>query len=431
MKTLLLNGQYENQPVLEKAQSLFEEKLKQKNFQVESIRLSDKKIAPCAGCFKCWLGREPGVCVIKDDVEPILSSFANCDLAIWLTPVVFGGYSFQLKKALDRFIPMVSPLLTMINDEMHHVKRYEKYPRVICLGWQPEIYLAGQYVFKSMFIRNTINMHSPSAEAGVVTPENQDNLEEIIENLIYRVIMEPRQMQVKNKQVTILVGSPKKKGSSSQNIAGFIREEFEKYESGAEIVHLLSSMEKPENENSLVENFEKSDIIFYVGPLYVDSIPSRAIKALEVIHSKFKNSEKARKFIAISQCGFAEDYQNGPAIRILEQFARQTNLQWAGGFTVGAGGALQDKKIGSFLPAKNMVKALEMAVEALVKNKPIPERAFYLFSSPLMPQSLYSVIGNLMFRWEAFSKAGVKDLNKQPYKIEKNEKTAGQDKISE
>ncbi|MHA2001037.1 MAG: hypothetical protein ACTSVU_02975 [Promethearchaeota archaeon] len=55
---------------------------------------------------------------------------------IYFTPITFGGYSSTLKKALDRQICILSPYFRKVNGEIHHKKRYNKYPSLIGIGYQ-------------------------------------------------------------------------------------------------------------------------------------------------------------------------------------------------------------------------------------------------------------------------------------------------------
>ena len=57
------------------------------------------------------------------------------DLRIFVTPIVFGGYSYELKKALDRQIGTLLPFVKKEkNGETHHPSRYDKQPRFVVVG---------------------------------------------------------------------------------------------------------------------------------------------------------------------------------------------------------------------------------------------------------------------------------------------------------
>ena len=89
----------------------------------ELIDTTDKNISHCIGCNYCWL-KTPGICMIKDDYEPILKRMIEAE-QIWLiADTKFGFVSYQAKNIIDRIMPMVTMYLKMENGQMRHVMRY-------------------------------------------------------------------------------------------------------------------------------------------------------------------------------------------------------------------------------------------------------------------------------------------------------------------
>jgi multimeric flavodoxin WrbA len=78
----------------------------------ELILLRQKDIKLCRGCLTCEVGRDqkPGVCVIKDDMSPLLAKMLEADGIVFGTPVYFYMLSGLLKNFLDRTVP-IWPLL--------------------------------------------------------------------------------------------------------------------------------------------------------------------------------------------------------------------------------------------------------------------------------------------------------------------------------
>ena len=69
--------------------------------------------------------RTPGACVVKDDMQGIFRALVASDLLVLATPVRFGSYCAQLKKVVDRFQPLMVPIYTVRDDEMHFRGRYD------------------------------------------------------------------------------------------------------------------------------------------------------------------------------------------------------------------------------------------------------------------------------------------------------------------
>ena len=74
--------------------------------EVEIVRVIEKAVAPCRGCFGCWQ-RMDGHCVIDDDQNGILDAYRAADLIIWSFPLYCYGMPSHLKAVLDRTIPLV------------------------------------------------------------------------------------------------------------------------------------------------------------------------------------------------------------------------------------------------------------------------------------------------------------------------------------
>ncbi len=167
MKALILDGSKWGDEVLETAHNIVKETLEGMSWEVNSFVLRDIKIAPCLGCFDCWL-KTPGICVTNDAGRNTTSVAVQSDLWIFLTSVTFGGYSFELKKAVDRFLPIFIPVFTKVNGEVHHRLRYKKHPKLIGIGHS--IHESRNYddIFKKLISRNAINFRSPSQSAEIL-----------------------------------------------------------------------------------------------------------------------------------------------------------------------------------------------------------------------------------------------------------------------
>ncbi len=167
MKVLVLNGSLKGDNELKIVHEIIVDVLEDNGCDIDSLILHEIEIASCLGCFGCWV-KTPGICVINDEGRDIAKAVIQSNLLIFLTPVIFGGYSSELKKALDRLIPIISPFFEKIEGEIHHQRRYDQYPRLIGVGVLPNKDEKSEQIFNTLIYRNTINMHSPSYASGVV-----------------------------------------------------------------------------------------------------------------------------------------------------------------------------------------------------------------------------------------------------------------------
>lgn len=172
MKALILNGS-EGENALNNAEKMLVSELEDRGWNLESYKLSKEKIAACRGCYGCWL-KTPGQCIIRDKGQEIAENVIKSDIVVLLTPVTFGGYSFHLKKAIDRLIPNILPFFMKINGEIHHQPRYQKNPKILALGYLPQHDEECERIFTTLVERNAINMHSPENHAEVITENDRD-----------------------------------------------------------------------------------------------------------------------------------------------------------------------------------------------------------------------------------------------------------------
>jgi len=174
MKALVLDGSREGDSLTPVAVLGMTSALAGRVDTVELFKLRELAIAPCAGCFGCWT-RTPGECVIEDGARDVLRSYVGSDIVAYVTPLTFGGYSSQLKKMLDRFIPLLDPRFTVVDGEVHHLLRYRRYPKTIGLGTLPSPDPEAERLFARLVARNGLNIHQTVESivlTGVADPES-------------------------------------------------------------------------------------------------------------------------------------------------------------------------------------------------------------------------------------------------------------------
>ena len=69
--------------------------------KVEKIRVSEKNISYCKGCYAC---KNTGICAIKDDMTDILQKIIDTDVLVLASPVYFYSIDAQLKAVIDRTV---------------------------------------------------------------------------------------------------------------------------------------------------------------------------------------------------------------------------------------------------------------------------------------------------------------------------------------
>jgi multimeric flavodoxin WrbA len=70
--------------------------------QADYVSLENANVKPCVNCGGCTY-KTYGRCVTRDDGDWIYPKILRADMLLLVTPVVFGSYSFKLKRVIDKF----------------------------------------------------------------------------------------------------------------------------------------------------------------------------------------------------------------------------------------------------------------------------------------------------------------------------------------
>lgn len=128
MNIIIVNGNPDNQhPAFDNYLAEYQKKLSNIGHYIRIITLREMNLGFCMGCFKCW-HTNPGICSIADDIKYIHRDVINADLVIWASPLSRGYFSSLLKKVQERMIPLLHPYVEIVSGEIHHRKRYNRYP---------------------------------------------------------------------------------------------------------------------------------------------------------------------------------------------------------------------------------------------------------------------------------------------------------------
>jgi multimeric flavodoxin WrbA len=186
LQALILDGSFVGDDVIKVSREAIEGELRAGGWNVNSYTLRDIDIAACKGCFKCWT-HSPGTCITDDEGKKMVEQFVHSDIAVFLTPVTFGGYSSVLKKALDRMIPVLLPFFEKSGGEVKHKPRYDNHPRLVALGVLPQADANSEKIFRALISRNAGNFYSSVHSVGVIySNQNTDAIKSEVKTLLNR-----------------------------------------------------------------------------------------------------------------------------------------------------------------------------------------------------------------------------------------------------
>jgi len=125
------------------------------------------------------------------------------------------------------------------------------------------------------------------------------------------------------KQVTLLVGSPKKKNSASATLGLYLCHQLDSQQFAYQEIHLRSVLFRKESNSSYwLTDVLRSDAIIFSSPLYVDCLPSYVFQAFERIYQKRKEARNPK------------DMQSLAIINPVSQNPRNLKLPWISATTL-------------------------------------------------------------------------------------------------
>ncbi len=431
VNTLILDGSASSNPTDAVIHRALDDELRTLGATVRSVRVSEKHIGPCMGDFFCWT-RSPGECTQDDDNREIFRAFVGSDLVVLLTPVTFGGYSSELKRAWDHLIPNISPFFVTLGGETHHARRYRAYPRILAVGWCSAEDPVAEGVFHHLVMRNALNMYAPAAVSCVIhTTWHPHRVREVVAGRIRDALegsgrlptalppVEKAPAGVPPKRVLLLTGSPRGKKSTSQALGGFLLDRLEERGVATDTVRLYTVQKSAERQAMLLHRVDEADLVVLAFPVYVDSLPAPVIASLERIarHRRQTPGRRPQRFVALSNCGFPEPAHTETPLAMCAQFARESGFAWAGGLGLGGGEGLVHgtplEELGG--RAARLRKALDLTAGCLASGGPVPAEAEALMGRPAIPPWLYRMVGNLSWRRTARRNGVQRALKATPY----------------
>ena len=220
------------------------------------------------------------------------------------------------------------------------------------------------------------------------------------------------------KRALLIVGSAKLQQSTSEVLGSYLLEKLVQKGWESETRYAHKTLRPGEARSAVLSSVDRADLIILATPLFVDALPYPVIGMLEQI-AENRRSGHARtdqSLLCILNCGFPEAHQNETAVAICHQFARETGFEWMGGLALGGGEAINGRSLFKVKGlARNVIKSLNLAAEALAEGRPIPQKAVDLMAKPLMPRWLYILMGSSRWKREAKAHGVHKKLLDRPF----------------
>lgn len=338
MKTVFDLREKEDGEMLEAIRNLYDEPL-------EVVRLGDKSITTCIGCWNCWL-KTPGRCVIKDQMAEFYPNYVNSDTVILLLNTAQGFINHQAKAFFDRTIPHYRPYIEIVDGECHHVARYQKYPDMVFYYDTKGLTNQEEHVIEDYLYRTAYHFQS---KAYRIVKDGTLQLRSLESRKAKNQVVTFASIEPMEKLV-IYNGSPRRSGSNSALI---LKKAVEALGDRVEI----RDLKKRDRWEEWAENFKCEKHVMLFMPLYVHAMPSHVMGFME----KLQASKGSISFFV--QSGFPESSQSHYLEAYFEQLALRLGRTYIG---TAIKGGMEDLQVISAKAQEKKMEPLIKAIENLV-----------------------------------------------------------------
>ncbi|HET9955125.1 MAG TPA: NAD(P)H-dependent oxidoreductase [Polyangiaceae bacterium] len=439
MKAVVLSVSPNDRPSALEAQGSLDGALERAGFdERRSFDVGAMTLGFCQGEFDCWL-RTPGRCKILDAEQEILASIPAADALVLCGPAAFGGFSWSLKRAIDRLIGLISPFFERRAELTHHRPRYQRYPRLFSVGVGRDISPPERATFDALNDANALNLLAPARSAALLDEAERElwpeqlrgalerqlpagagilDRAELRQDLYSAALPDPGFPVRRIRRAALLIGSAKAKGTSaSEQLARALARGLAEQGVTCEL-HFVTEFVHAERGAEAAAQISRADLFVLASPLYVDAFPALATRALELVAEARASQGQDAAFLPLVNCGFPEPEHTRTALRIARHFARSARYDFAGALPLGGGGIITpDRSLAEATPpVSHVVRALALTAPALATGQPVPKAAFNAITSPALPETLYRVMGNWGMRYVAYrNRVAQRELSATPF----------------
>lgn len=108
---------------------------------------------------------------------------------------------------------------------------------------------------------------------------------------------------------------------------------------------ITEKLRTPADHARILGQLRDADVVVFGLPLYVDGIPSHALRFMEEMETYCRENSLRFRVYCIANNGFIEGRQNEPLMQSFEHFCSRSGLVWGGGVGIGGGVMLNVTRI--------------------------------------------------------------------------------------
>lgn len=334
MKITILNGN-PSMSNFDKYLNNLQSILESEDNQVTQLGLRDLPLKYCIGCFDCWT-KNPGICDLDEASWELGRAVINSDFTLWAAPLKMGFPSALMKMAFDKHLPLIHPYMEVDQGEAHHLKRYEKYPRVgLLVEREEDTTEQDLQIITDLFSRTALNFKSKLEFMETTDLDLEGLSKKILAARVGPHFYQKRPAPIAGekisppKRITVFNGSPRgKKGNTP-----IMLDELIKGFGGDHETHHLIRVNELEQQ---AQAYAEAECVWLGFPLYTDGMPAVVktfIEALEPLKGRKDNPPMG----FLVQSGFPEGTHSRYVERYLAGLAARLGSAYLGTIVKGNG----------------------------------------------------------------------------------------------
>ena len=115
-----------------------------------------------------------------DDTRDVRREYINSDFILFASPIIMGFTCTLLKKANDKLLPLLLPYIEIVQNECHHLSRYDKYPKTgLLLEEEKDTNDDDIKIISDIYMRNAINLKSALCFTKLIN----DSVDEVVNEI--------------------------------------------------------------------------------------------------------------------------------------------------------------------------------------------------------------------------------------------------------
>lgn len=211
-----------------------------------------------------------------------------------------------------------------------------------------------------------------------------------------------------DREIIMLVGSPKKERSTSYALSKHLSDELSQLDMDSNIVFVSETQDIPES------FFDSCHCLIIACPLYCDNLPADIIEFMNKLYQHREQLSQIELMLMVN-AGFPESSHNAVAIKTAENFARKMNFNWLGALFFGEGGIIAGQNLNDVKVTHKIRKALHLLANDLKNGCKVSQSAVNLAKEKMLPYPIYIWAAERQWKKKARQLGTIKCLKNTPY----------------